>query len=376
MTNRRHRMAAKKRGFVLIIIGLAAVALFGALGLAVDVGRMLITKNETQRFCDAAALAAALKLDGTSEGITAAKSAVAASPNRWNLETSKFSSYSVEFASSLAGPWSASPLSAFNLTHVRVKTSADLPMLFLPVLNHVTKTGVASTAVAAQVGQTKFSRGMAPYTAVSPDPSAPNYGLTIGNQYTIQWPAFNGSRSGCSATRPDRCFLKDPCSGDTIAAQTKVFSYWGSSINGYWGSNSSDVIRDLTLNLRQMMPVEIGEYLVMTDGNKAAQAKALDDRVNQDGERTVNTVDGYILDPDRNGRRILGIPIVDPQAGGTKVVGFGAFLLISDGSTSDYYEDAKGNEAFCAIYAGPYMLGSLTKSASPTAGAFRVSLVQ
>jgi len=372
----RQRRSSTERGFVLIIIGVTAIALFGALGVAVDIGRMLITKNETQRFCDSAALSATLRLDGTLDGIAAARAAVDASTNKWNLENSKLSSYSVEFATSKAGPWYSAPTSGANLTHVRVKTTANVPLMFLPVLVHSDKTGVASTAVAAQVGQPKFSRGMAPYTAVSPDPSAPNYGLIVGHQYTIQWPAFNESRAGCSATRPDRCFLRDPCSGDTMAAQEKVFNYWKSSINGYWGSNSGDVIRDLTLNLRQMMPVEIGQYLVMTDGNKAAQAKALDDRVLQDQELTTNWPASYFVDPDRNGRRLIGLPIVDPQAGGTMVVGFGAFLLISEGSFSDYYQDATGNEPFCAVYAGPYMLGGQTKSASSSAGAFRVSLVQ
>jgi len=38
----------RKRGFVLVTMAIAAIALIGMLGLAVDVGRMFIAKNETQ----------------------------------------------------------------------------------------------------------------------------------------------------------------------------------------------------------------------------------------------------------------------------------------------------------------------------------------
>src|SRR5579862_2114054 len=65
----------RDRGFILVTVALAAVAVFGFLGLAVDLGRMYIVKNETQSYADAAALAAALQLNGTSAGVTAAQTA-------------------------------------------------------------------------------------------------------------------------------------------------------------------------------------------------------------------------------------------------------------------------------------------------------------
>src|SRR2546427_7056716 len=57
---------------------------------SVDIGRMYITKNEAQSYADAAAVAAALKLDGTAAGLTAADAAVAASPNKWGFSTIAF----------------------------------------------------------------------------------------------------------------------------------------------------------------------------------------------------------------------------------------------------------------------------------------------
>src|SRR5262245_48692122 len=103
-----------RRGYVLLTMGFAAVALFGALGLAVDIGRLFIAKSETQAFCDSASLAATLHLNGTSGGITAAKNAVTNSVNAWNMDSTSVTSpqsgqpvasYQVDFATSAAGPW-------------------------------------------------------------------------------------------------------------------------------------------------------------------------------------------------------------------------------------------------------------------------------
>jgi uncharacterized membrane protein len=59
------------------------------LGLAVDLGRVLIAKNETQSFTDTAAMAAVLKLNGIS--FTAARNAVTNNTkNQWNMGTTVF----------------------------------------------------------------------------------------------------------------------------------------------------------------------------------------------------------------------------------------------------------------------------------------------
>ena len=60
------RQKGGQRGFVLVTMAVAAIALIGVLGLAVDLGHMFISKNETQAYCDSAALAAAAEcLSGT-----------------------------------------------------------------------------------------------------------------------------------------------------------------------------------------------------------------------------------------------------------------------------------------------------------------------
>src|SRR4051812_34763190 len=113
----------RQSGFVLVTMAVAAIALIGILGLAVDVGRMFIAKNETQAYCDSAALAASLLLDGTTNGITNAKAAVTNSANAWNLSTTKVNSPTVTFATSTAGPWVANPSPADGYNVARVSAT-------------------------------------------------------------------------------------------------------------------------------------------------------------------------------------------------------------------------------------------------------------
>jgi uncharacterized membrane protein len=89
----------KRRGFVLIAMSISMLLLLAVMGLAFDVGRIYIARNEAQVFTDAAAMAAASKLDGTKAGLDRAREAVAKIPMRWNLGTEEFRGVVVEFDS-------------------------------------------------------------------------------------------------------------------------------------------------------------------------------------------------------------------------------------------------------------------------------------
>ena len=84
----------REAGFTLVATGACLMVLLGMLGLAVDLGRLYIAKNEAQAFADAGALAAVKQLNGKSAGITAAKDAVTTlrTRNRWNMGTTAFTS--------------------------------------------------------------------------------------------------------------------------------------------------------------------------------------------------------------------------------------------------------------------------------------------
>lgn len=374
--HRKHR----QRGFVLITMTAGAIALLVALGMAVDLGRMFISKSETQAFVDAASLAAALQLDGTSTGIANAKTAVANQTNKWNFDTQSVSNPTVTFATTSVGPWQSSPASGSGILYTKVSATVPVQLFFFPVIVNEYTQNVVSTAVAGQLPVTSFSQGLAPYTAVSTNTTGPDFGLTIGSQYDIQWPQFNGTRSGCSASTPDRCFNSSPCSGESLASEAAVVTYWSSANNGYWGSSSNSDIRNEVLDLIQLEAVSVGTNLdpVLTNGNKAAEATYLDDRVNEDNSITTNEVDDYLADKTHNNRRLMAVPIVDPTSvTTTTVIGYGQFLLISNaGSSSNYYvKGTNGNDPFCAIYAGPYDIAGLV-GAGGSSGATVVKLIQ
>jgi Flp pilus assembly protein TadG len=373
---------AAERGFVLIFMALSVFALFGALGLAIDIGRLYISKNETQSFCDTAALSAALKLNGTSNGITNARNAVANSTNTWNMNTQTITNYQTDFATSSAGPWDTNPASPAGYTYVRVQTTVPVTLYFLPVIVSQFTQNVSSLGMAAQIPQTSFKRGLGPYTAVSTDTVSANFGLVVGNQYDIQWPNFNSTRSGCSSATPDACFgSSPPCTGDSAASKSAVTQNWGASTNGFWGSTNSSQITQEVMDVLQLQPVALQQNIApaLTAGNKHTEGSILDDRANQDGDTNNNNVTAYLNNPSHNGRRLLAIPIVDPVSTTvTNVIGYGAFLLMvsNGGGASNFYGSGSGNDPYCAVYAGPYTLGGTDTGASSSSGAFKVMLVQ
>lgn len=87
-----------QRGFVLIAMSVSMLLMLAVIGLAFDLGRIYIARNEAQIFTDAAAMTAASKLDGTAAGIGRARAGVSQLPLRWNLGTREFTGVVVEFS--------------------------------------------------------------------------------------------------------------------------------------------------------------------------------------------------------------------------------------------------------------------------------------
>ena len=86
-------------------------------GLAVDVGRLYVIRNELQSYTDAAALSAALKLNGTSSGLTAANAALTAMSNKWNFATAAVATGTLVFGQAVTGPWVMRPRHRRPVTH-------------------------------------------------------------------------------------------------------------------------------------------------------------------------------------------------------------------------------------------------------------------
>ncbi len=207
----RKRNPRARRGFVLMTMAAGAVVVFGCLGLSVDAARMYVAKNEAQAYADAAALAGALKLDGTSAGVTAAKTAAIGLSDKWNFMTSTYSGTVVEVATAIGGPWTSAstpPSPATNYTFVRVTATAPISLYFIPA---VTGGGFSSTvnaaAIANQTLETTSNEGLFPFSPIAFDgptggsQSASPWGFVAGSQYTIRY-GSNGKTS-CSGDAPD-----------------------------------------------------------------------------------------------------------------------------------------------------------------------------
>ena len=412
---------AKQSGMVLITMGAAAIALMGALGMAIDIGRLYITKNEAQTYADAHALAAALQLNSTAAGIAAAEAAVTSSTSKfnfsdrdkWNFSTCSFltstagctsTAPTVDFSTTATGPWyadtaaiAAAGVAFANIDMVLVKGSVSAQLVFIPAVmatRTFTQT-VRVSAVAGQIPITSLAKGLSPFTAVGLNGNAQaNFGLVPGNSYTIQWPQFNGSSAGCPSGNGNgngnnwsNCFHRPPCPGDTNSSLASVVQSWGSQTNGYWGASSGALIRDSIIGTYQIAPVAVGSNLdssgldLLANGNKASSANHLDDRINSDPVNWDLSYATYAVDPNRNGRRVIVAPVVLPTSTtSTPVAGYGEFFLISNtssGGASDYYQRVHGNDGFCAIYIGPFNLGSFDPgSNTSSSGASRVRLLE
>ena len=125
------------------------VLLLGMIGLAFDVGRIYIARNEAQVFTDAASMTAAARLNGSPGGIEAARKAVADSPMRWNLGTQPFRGVVVEFSADNQR-WETDPRDSAGVQFVRVTAPANnVEITFLRAVGAPNNLTVPAVSIAA-----------------------------------------------------------------------------------------------------------------------------------------------------------------------------------------------------------------------------------
>ena len=146
-----------RNGFVLIITCVALTILLGFAGLGIDIARMYVIKSELQAFTDAAALTAAMELDGGSSGIARARGAaaqLASGPHamKWDMGTKTISEIHESFAEGSQWPdpktWAAEPKEPAGRRFVRVTASAPAPLVFLRIFQPREASTVAASSVA------------------------------------------------------------------------------------------------------------------------------------------------------------------------------------------------------------------------------------
>jgi Flp pilus assembly protein TadG len=355
------RHAKNQRGFSLAMLAVSATVMFGMLGLAVDVGRMFILKNELQTFADASALAACAKLDGSGSGITAADTIAKQGPlgttvpNGYNFDTVAITNVTTAYATSLNGTYdSAATASAVNpntYAFMSITSQATMSLYFLPMIPgipfHYT---VSAKAVAGEMKQTGgvTGGGLAPFAPEAHDINdTTNFGFTAGHSYTLKW--GNGTETTCSGD------LNDPW---PTGESTNFPAEHGFVDIGTGNSNAN--IKDAIVNSDYppagmiISSTTPNNTLGAVPGNRGASVfGALQSRSAQDSDQTSLNYTAYKLSNTGNGRRILVVPVSENWglgAGGTKtdvtVMGFASFFIPPSAGIS-------GNSGpFCAEYIG------------------------
>jgi Flp pilus assembly protein TadG len=364
----------KEKGWVLLATVASMFVLLGMLGLAVDLGRVYIVKNEAQAYTDTMAIAAARNLDGKQSGIDAANTEVANSVDKWNFGTQAFGSSirTVDFGTSSTGPWSTAPSGNLtNYRYVRVRATPVLNLVFMPVVGASFTQPVTAQAVAGMVPQTFPGGGYMPFTPFAHDASGcngtlgscndPNFGFTVGQSYGFLWPGnINNSNNACP--------------GDQVNWPAYDFSdnsVVNGSDRGYFELQAASAISNAILGATQTDPLSLGDTITLTNGQKQAEQNALVTRASYDTDQTdyqptPGTAPAYY----GNDMRLVVMPVNNaaPVNGQVQVIGFAAFLLPIS------YPNG-GNKAWCAIYMGSRTEGG--KSCATCGGtSFVVRLVQ
>ena len=161
---------SREKGFSLILLSLSVFVMIGMLGLAIDVGRMFVYKNELQAFADASAMAAIAQMDGSQAGLQAANTTAtsgplsATKPNKYNFDSTSVSTVTNTYATSFAGTYDSYATASFPSTNtyrfVKVTASANVPLNFLPLLPGIANAyTLSATAVGGQQAGTSITQG-------------------------------------------------------------------------------------------------------------------------------------------------------------------------------------------------------------------------
>lgn len=412
-----------RRGVITILLAITCVVLIAMAGLATDLARIYVAKNELQNYADAAALAGVIRLDGTMSGIAAATTDARQDINKWNFDTRTVQDKLVEFGPTIAGPWEEAPVSATGYRFVRVSAQVDVPVYLTQILPGVGPTRtIRARSVSGLVFQDSMADGIFPFSPDAHDISDPNFGFLMGKYYTLRYDKATGSLSGVPPSPTTYLLSQNAktligCPGDMEKApgfHPGMTTGSGSSAErGYidltdWfpsnpGGGSNLIVDGIMGRVSYGQKIEIGQTLVMEPGNKATIESSIEERVAQDTNgmpgslRTPRyyqiaqtganvpteevmknlyrtTYDTYFpRPPGGNGRRIVTVPVNDPA--NNQVVGFAAFFLPLDPCADSPPYNGRTYNPCCGEYIGSVTLNS-GAAPGPGAALFRPVLLQ
>jgi len=206
------RLLARERGAVAIIVALMIVVLVGFIGLALDLGKLYVSKSELQNRADSCALAAARDLTGATPlsvseaaGYTAAARNLVLFQGKLEQQPGITSTESVTYTDSLSDPFldKGSLTYALNtIKYVKCEVSrAGIANWFAQVLNALPGTSIGPSTVAAYAVATTTSAQTTcaipvyickPGTATPPAPSS----YSVGDWLTAKVGTSGGGTYG------------------------------------------------------------------------------------------------------------------------------------------------------------------------------------
>jgi len=380
------RRVYRQRGFVLVMMGLTAFALFGIMGLALDVGRMYIAKNEAQTYADAGAVEAALRMNGTSGGIMTTAQLVAFNSNRYGLGNTAFTTSNVvlDYSTARTGPFGPG---APGSTFARVTATPAVNLYFLPLLVQQTTTAVPAVAIANQVPIP--GTGLFPLAPIAATPGAANFGYAVGGQYSLEW----GSNPNAGSCANDNAAMINTAANKNPNVNWNSMHGYYDGIPGHYSNgptapslinSTSDVVAQILGDYEHTSLVP-GDNAPLNGGeSRTAVNTNMTTRIQQDTDQTSATYATYT----GNGRRVVTVPIIcpgvcaftangqtytstDPNA--NLVMGYAPFFLLPAASLP-----TNGTQSFCAEYIGTEVKDSPNvQTLNPNGpGVYQVRLVQ
>ncbi len=380
----------KRKGGVLVMFAISMVVIIACSGLAVDVGRMYVTRTEAQSFVDSLALAKAAEYIGERDENSGDVW------KRYNFNTESFTNYEVGYSSSLGGTYSTEKPESGNV-YVRATATVDVPLLLLRVLVPDDFGTVRATAVAGVERLTSAGEGTFPYAIRTP-PSGPS-GFVLDVPYTFRW-GNNVSKdledawkyvianipdAGLDAQldataevlRGGNPFIgKNPpninewCAGDATREFLMGLLGTGTSFDtvsgdlfswngGFFSGGTNTIVAAMAFGYQDQL-VEEGDTISVATGVRQATVNELKWVVSHDTDPTSVTKATYLADPTGNGFRVIEVATVvfdtaylKPGSGAVATVAaIEAFLLQPSGS----YGNPQSN--WCATYYGGILAGS------------------
>ena len=311
-----------RRGVALVLAALAAFVILGILGLAIDLCRLYITKNEVYNFTDSASVFAVKQLDGSLAGITDAETAAkpisqsGTNPNRWAFGTDgTFQSVNVTFATELNGTYEDGATiigtgSAAGYRFAQVSAFVPVPIYFAAIFPSVGfSQNIGATSVAGQGLVTGQSDGIFPFSPDAHNPNDPEFGYLRGEYYTMWYDKPTGNFDGPNNPNLIQGLDGDwyiGCPGD-LAVKSLGFQPGENSpsLHGYMDmkpylpnpkSGGTALIRDVIHGVVDFDDsMDIGDPVYPEPGTKTAARVAIQDRVSDPtwGDTDYTTVKYY-----------------------------------------------------------------------------------